>query len=170
MVESGERTSFERGETFERRMDEETGGAWKAVRALPLRPESNGAKPKAAPGPKASAKPRAAAKATAAPKPAPAPNPRPKTKAAAKPKPGAIEALALRDALTVLLEGDDPLARESLRKGLMRAGQDVQQYAAALLDDHAGGDAQVAKFLGSTARDVKDARVALTKLLNSLEN
>lgn len=81
-------------------------------------------------------------------------------------KPGELEALAVHKRLARMIEGNDPLAREALRKALEQTTPHVRAYAAALMENGATPDALLAKELDMSARDVAAAREALGEILS----
>lgn len=83
-------------------------------------------------------------------------------------KRGEIESVAAREALMLLIEGDDLLARNALKRALGASPELVRSYAAVLLEEGANADAKVARSLAVTEREILEARVALTDLLDAV--
>jgi len=84
------------------------------------------------------------------------------------PNAGELEALAVHKRLARLIEGNDPFAREMLRKALERTTPEVRAYAGALMENGATPDAELAKELDMSPRDVASAREALAALLKAI--
>jgi hypothetical protein len=92
----------------------------------------------------------------------------PKAKKTREAKPGEIEAVALHEKLSEIVEGDDPFVKKALRTALERASEDARTYAAALLEEGAKADATLAKVLGRKPADVARARTTLAELVDEL--
>jgi hypothetical protein len=83
-------------------------------------------------------------------------------------KPGELEALTVYKRLSRIIEGNDPFARDALKKALQRTTPQVRAYAAALMDNGATPDALLSKELDTPASEVASAREALGQILSSI--
>jgi len=85
-----------------------------------------------------------------------------------KAKAGELESLPVHKRLARIIEGNDPLAREALKKALERTTPQVRAYAAALMENGPTPDAELAKELGTPSANVVSAREALARLLKAI--
>jgi hypothetical protein len=83
-------------------------------------------------------------------------------------KAGELEAASVHKKLSRMIEGNDPLAREALKKALGQTTPNVRAYAAALMENGATPDAEIAKELETSVNDVASSRDALAEILKSI--
>jgi hypothetical protein len=82
---------------------------------------------------------------------------------------GEVEAVALHARLVGLIEGDDPFARDALKKALSATTDVVRAYAAVLMDDGATSDSGAAKALSIGVSEVAAARDELERLFREID-
>jgi hypothetical protein len=83
-------------------------------------------------------------------------------------KAGELEALAVHKRLARMIEGNDPFARDALKKALEQTTPQVRAYAAALMENGPTADAALSKELDMSPREVASARDELGALLKAI--